>query len=581
MSYPSINDKEFYNKINNKFKKYKIPKKKKTFDQICFPKEFELQLPQQFLSKFINPDTPYKGILVFHKIGSGKTCTAIVLAEQWKHIRKIIVVVPASLKGNFRGELRSSCAGNSYISKSDRERLLTLHPSTDEYKEIIKKSDDRINKYYSILSYNKFVDLAENNELSLRNTVLIIDEVQNMVSQHGKFYKILYDAIHNNAPKELRTVLLSATPMFDKPVEIALTMNLLRIPFELPTGAEFERMFIKIMQNKKTGKYHYKAKNLEEFKDRIKGYVSYFRGAPPYVFPETTVKYIKCEMSDFQYQSYITVLKSEQKIKSQEVIRKTRAFRVGEILDLPNNFFIGTRLISNIAFPNKDISENGLKSLRGKHLELENLKNYSIKFYKIIKKINKSPGPAYVYSSFKEYGGIKSLVKALEAQGYKNYVNFGEGRKRFAVMSGDETGVLKDEIKAVFNQVNNMNGSKLRVLLISPSIKEGHSFRNVRQAHILEPYWNVSRLLQVMGRAIRYCAHRDLPEDKRQVKVFIYLATHPDEKETIDQYIAKLAIHKNNLIGEFEMAMKEAAVDCELNINANVFKGEDPIKCMI
>lgn len=580
MSYPEIKDEQFYNKINTKFQKYKIPKKRKTFNEICFPKEFELQSQQKFLSKFMSPDTPYKGILVFHRIGAGKTCTAIVMAEQWKQLRKIIVVVPASLIGNFRGELRSQCAGDSYISNKDREKLKVLHPSSDEYKEIIKKSDAKIDKFYQIYSYNKFVELAEHNEINLRNSVLIIDEIQNMVSEHGKYYKVLYNLIHN-APKELRTILLSATPMFDKPVEIALTMNLLRIPHEFPTGSDFEKIFIKIMINKKTGQYYYKAKNLEEFKKRIKGYVSYFRGAPPYVFPETSIKYVKCEMSDFQYKSYITVLKKEQSVVNFENLRKTRAFRVGEILNLPNNFFIGTRIISNIAFPNKDINEDGFNSFKGKHLQMENLQNYSIKFYKIINKINKCSGPVYVYSSFKEYGGIKSLVKALEAQGYKDYVQYGEGRKRFAIMSGDESRELKDEIKAVYNQIDNANGSKLKVLFLTPAIREGHSFKNVRQAHILEPYWNISRLLQVIGRSVRYCSHKDLPEEKRNVKVFIYLSTHPEEKETIDQYISKLAIHKNNLIGEFELALKESAVDCDIFKNANVYQGENDIKCVI
>jgi hypothetical protein len=580
MSYPNISDPNFNTKITNKFKKYKIPKKRKSFEQICFPKEFELQLPQQLLSKIINPNTPYKGMLVYHRIGAGKTCTAINIAEQWKHKRKIIVVVPASLIGNFRGELRSPCAGNEYITHKERELLKTLHPSSKEYLDIINKSDQRIDKYYKIYSYNKFVELSKNNEISLRNSILIVDEIQNMVSEDGSFYNVLYDMIHNG-PSELRLILLSATPMFDRPVEIALTMNLLRIPFELPTGIEFEKTFIKIIENIKTGRYSYQAKNLDLFKERIKGYISFFRGAPPYAFPETTVKYVKCEMSEFQYKSYISVLHSEQSDEKNERIRSIRSFRKGQILNLPNNFFIGTRLISNVAFPNKNVNEKGFKSFIGKHLKLENLQNYSIKFYKIIKKINSCPGPTFVYSGFLEYGGLKSFARALEAQGYKNYVDYGEGKKRYAIMSGDESIKLKDEIKAVYNQKANINGGKLKVLLISPSIKEGHSFKNVRQAHIMEPYWNLSRIAQIIGRGSRYCSHKDLPEEKRNLKVYIYLATHSNEKETIDQYIAKIAKQKDKLINEFEMAMKEVAIDCELNRHANVFPetGEEQIKC--
>jgi len=568
MSYPDINDPNFNNKITKKLDKYKIPKKKKTFNQICFPKEFELQLPQQLLPKIINPSTNYKAILVYHRIGAGKTCTAIRIGEEWKHLRKIIVVVPASLVGNFKGELRSLCAGDSYLTKKERETLKTVHPVSKEYKEIIETSNKRIDKHYAIYSYNKFVELAKDNKISLRNAVLIIDEIQNMISEDGTFYTVLYDTIYS-APKDLRIVLLSATPIFDKPVEIALTMNLLRIPFQLPTGAEFDKMFIKGTK-KRSGDYTYNAKNLDIFKERIKGYVSYYRGSPPYVFPETTVKLVKCEMSEFQYKSYVTVLQNEETNKNDR-IKTIRSFQKGQILNLPNDFFIGTRLISNVAFPNKDIKEKGFRSFTGKHLKLDNLQNYSIKFYKIMKKIEACQGLVFVYSNFLEYGGLRAFARVLEAQGYKFYGDHGEGRKRYALMTGDENAKTKEEIKTLFNRMNNINGSKLKVLLLSSSVKEGISLFNVRQVHILEPYWNMKLIEQVLGRAQRTCAHRFLPEDKRNLKVFIYIATNENEKETIDQYIAKLAKKKEKLINEFELAIKEIAIDCEINKNANVF----------
>ena len=53
--------------------------------EICFPKKYTLQLPQKFVAEFINPKTPYKGLLLFHKIGAGKTCGAINIAEKWKN----------------------------------------------------------------------------------------------------------------------------------------------------------------------------------------------------------------------------------------------------------------------------------------------------------------------------------------------------------------------------------------------------------------------------------------------------------------------------------------------------------------
>ena len=250
--YPNITDKDFYEKINKIYKNFKIKKKNTTLEDICFPKEYKLQLPQKFISNFISPNTEYMGVMVYHKIGAGKTCAGIQTAEGWKKYKRIIVVVPASLKGNFRNELRSMCAGESYLKNSERKILEKLHPTDKKYKEIIEKSDKRINEFYEIYSYNKFIELLKEKKINLKNALLLIDEIQNMVSEGGSFYSILYDAIHS-APKDLRIVLLSATPMFDKPNEIALTMNLLRPKVEFPVGKDFDKTFINMIKSKKNG----------------------------------------------------------------------------------------------------------------------------------------------------------------------------------------------------------------------------------------------------------------------------------------------------------------------------------------
>jgi hypothetical protein len=294
----------------------------------------------------------------------------------------------------------------------------------------------------------------------------------------------------------------------------------------------------------------------------IKGYVSYFKGAPSYVFPEMKVKYVNCVMSNFQYASYKGVIRNES---NETKIKKSKLLNVN---NLPNNFFIGTRYVSNIVFPNKKVGEAGFKSFTKKKIQ-NNLERYSTKFHMIMTKIQSSSGKIFIYSNFKEYGGLKSFIKVLEAFGYKSYADYGEGSKRFAVWSGDEDMSYKEEIKGVYNMKSNLNGSRLKIILGSSSIKEGVSFTGVRQVHILDPYWNMPRLEQVIGRASRFCSHKDLPLEKRDVKVYIYLSTSPDESETVDEYIKKLSMRKNKLVSEFELAIKETAIDCELNLNAN------------
>lgn len=567
VNYPKISDKDFYKKIEKIYDQYKIPKNKMTADQYCRPRQFKLQAPQKFLPEFISPKTPYKSILIYHRIGAGKTCSAIQIGEKWKKTRKIVFVLPASLKCNFLGELRSLCGNGEYLKDSERKRLEKLEPGEEEYKEIIARANKRICKYYDIYSYNKFIEKIKDNEIKLNNSILIIDEIQNMVSETGTYYTELYRLLHKS-PSDLRIVLLSATPMFDRPVEIALTLNLLRPERPLPIGKEFEKKFIE--EKKKGSKIYYDVKNMDLFKEHIKGYVSYYKGAPDFTFPEMNIKYVDCEMSNFQHGIYKKLVKKECNNKTS--LEKCNIEGSYDAVNLPNNFYIGTRFVSNIVFPNGKVGDKGFDSFTEK-LIVKDLEKYSAKFAKIMRSVKRSVGKIFIYSGFKHHAGLSSLVKVFEAFGYLNYSKHGPGRKRFAIWSGDESQDMKDMIREVYNRADNIDGSKIKVILGSPSIKEGVSLKAVKYVHVLEPYWNQSRLEQVIGRASRFCSHISLPEEKRSVKVYIYIATHPNEKVTVDQYIKQLSDEKNDIIKKFENAIKESAIDCRLNKNANQKEG--------
>ena len=121
--YPKINSDDFYKRIRKMFKQYEIKDKNLTLDDICYPTSYKLQIPQQFVKEFMNTDTPYKGLLLFHQIGAGKTCAAVSIAENFKKSRNILVVTPASLMGNFYKELRTECTGDEYLKPDDRKVL--------------------------------------------------------------------------------------------------------------------------------------------------------------------------------------------------------------------------------------------------------------------------------------------------------------------------------------------------------------------------------------------------------------------------------------------------------------------------
>ncbi len=550
------------NNISLKYKKYKLKKSNETMEDICKPSSFKLQPQQAFLRDYFTTSKT-KGLLIYHKIGAGKTCTVISITEQLKKKMHIMVVLPAALIGNFKDELKSECG--KYMTEEERDIIKTLSPRDKMYSIIMEKIDERIDEYYTIYSYHKFVELCQSNKIKLRNTLLVVDEIQNMISETGPFYENIKKVIDNSDDKT-RIILLSATPMFDKPEEIALTLNLLKLKDEMPIGTEFNSTYLQQIQT--DSGIDYEVKNIDNFKKFLPNIISYYRGAPPQSFPKTIFNVVRCNMEPFQYKSYRTIMEADEK----------KIFKKMDILKLPLNFMLGPRIISNIAFPNMSIGEKRFSSLVGRNVDKKNMLKYSKKFYKILNKVNKSEGPTFVYSNFKDIGGIKCIVKYFEHNGYKNYRTHGPGKKRYAIWSGDESLKVKDEIKFIYNKKNNSDGSQIRVMFGSPSIKEGVSLLRVSQVHILEPYWNMSRMLQIIGRAIRFCSHKDMPTRRRKVEVFLYLATHPGIKTT-DEYIWSMAKRKQKLIDKFEHILKENAIDCKLFYNRNVYKGDTPLKC--
>jgi len=542
-----------------KYYKYKLDISNETMDEICNKKvDFNLLPQQAFLADYIYDNNNVNGLLIFHQIGSGKTCTSISIAERLKTKMNIMIVLPASLEGNFRNTLRSDCVNainrnynlnSNYISNSDLELLKTLNVSDKKFIDIIQKSDRLIDKYYKIYSYHKFVKLVNQGLIDIHNTLLIIDEIQNMVSMSGIFYKSLYNIIHKTN-STLKLLLLTATPIFDNPNEISLTLNLLRPKIKLPPAEVFNHIFL----YKNQGKYD--VVNINQFKKLTMNLVSYYRGDSPISYPKMNLQLIRCNMSDFQYEAYVNVIKKEKKKKKPD-----------DIFKLSNSFLLAPRIVSNIAFPNGKYRDEGFVSLKD---NFNNIKTYSTKFYTLFNMVKMSTGPVFIYSAFLNTGGLQSLISYFEYNGYKNYIDHDIGINRYAIWSGDESMDIREKTKYLFNLENNKNGGKIKILFGSPSIKEGISLLRVEQVHILEPYWNLSRIKQIIGRAIRYCSHKDLPEDKRYVNVYIYLAVslHTTNKLT-DEYIWSIAKSKNKIISIFEHALKEGAIDCNIFYNIN------------
>jgi hypothetical protein len=142
---------------------------------------------------------------------------------------------------------------------------------------------------------------------------------------------------------------------------------------------------------------------------------------------------------------------------------------------------------------------------------------------------------------------------------------------RYSMITGDPRLSPNNdfEVKGLTNddkQNGNIEGHKIKVVLISKAGSEGIDLKFIRQVHILEPWYNMNRLDQIIGRAVRNFSHKDLPFEKRNVQIFMYGTLLEDsEEEAADLYVYRVAEYKAIQIGKVSRLLKETAVDCIIN----------------
>jgi hypothetical protein len=224
---------------------------------------------------------------------------------------------------------------------------------------------------------------------------------------------------------------------------------------------------------------------------------------------------------------------------------------------------------------------------------------YSSKIKNIIELINKSEGLVLIYSQYID-SGLIPMALALEEMGFQRY---GDGKQLFkekpsptvdvrtmkppvvsapllpacySMITGDRRLSPNNEVevKALTND-NNKDGHKIKVILISKAGSEGIDLKFIRQVHILDPWYNMNRLEQIFGRAVRNKSHKALPFNKRNVQLFMHGTILDDNtEESADMYMYRVAEFKAKQIGQVSRVLKESAVDCIINHQQNNFTQE-------
>lgn len=657
--YPDIFEEDISSKLlaKEELRRHIIPSEVGTISDKCDSQFFELAPHQLFLKNLLSPNTQYRGILIFHGVGVGKSCSGISIAENFKDVygdldNRIIILASQNIQIGWRKTIFDPRKGDNQCTSDEY-----YYDNNSEDKQIFndKTAKKKIKRYYELHGYaafaNKVKKLVEQNtthikdqreryfkmieiiESTFSNRVLIIDEVHNIRTEEGDIKSrdtIKYIELVIKHSKNLRLVLLTANPMYNISSEIVWILNMLLLNDNRTLISEKDIFDSDGNMN-----------NIEVLKDKCKGYISYLRGENPISFPirlypnHDKERLLKSpgestdifgnEIQDEKRLSFLELFCSSL-VNHQKNIYTSEISKYRGLLNLRIEDEGLLLQLSNIVYPGdsddpKDLyGEEGLMNCMNKNVKTsiteysyknttiekygeffkkELIGDYSSKIASILDIIENSDGIVFIYSNWIK-SGVLPLVLALEQNGYGKYdgkkvlkskcdpisyegkylseysdkKDFKQAKYMVIAGSGENlVGKLEEELRVVASP-DNSDGSHIKVVIGSTVASEGLDFKNIRSIHILEPWHNINKLEQVIGRGIRNCSHKELDQKERNVTVYLH-SSKIDDKESIDMYLYRYSEYKAKQIGEIENLLKTVAIDKYFFKNSNILTEKD------
>ena len=655
-TYPDVYENDIADKLYQKeeFNRYIIPKESGNIKDKCDNEYFELAPHQLFLKNLISPNTNYYGLLIFHGVGVGKSCSGISIAENFRDIygkeeNKIIILASQNIRIGWKNTIfnpsrgDNQCTGDSYY-----------YEESDEGVEINDKfAKKQIKKYYELFGYAAFANsvkkMLKNSTSHLSDEKEIYKEKINLIKKHYSNRVLIIDEVHNIRSDEkgsenrdtiqyiemvikysdkLRLILLTANPMYNINTEIVWILNMLLMNENKNT-----------IQEKDIFNSSGDLINSGLLENMCKGRISYLRGENPVSFPlRLYPTHDKSNIINSSNSPHLDVFNKrivdENKLSfltlyGSSLIEHQKNIYMNEVLkyqDLDNlQIDVENKLLqlSNIVYPgssddfNDLYGENGLTNTMnidkniysyksdilseyGEYFHKDIIGNYSSKIRNILDIVSNSDGIVFIYSNWIK-SGIVPLVLALEQNGYtksdgkevlKNskridkisyegkYLSEYDDSKDFIsgnylVISGSDlkSNSLEEDLKTLTSKENS-NGERIKVVIGSTVASEGLDFKNIRSIHILEPWHNINKLEQVIGRGIRNCSHKTLESVDRNVTIYLHTSLI-GETETIDTYLYRYSEYKAKQIGEIENILKKNSIDKYLFQNGNMYHKRD------
>lgn len=233
---------------------------------------------------------------------------------------------------------------------------------------------------------------------------------------------------------------------------------------------------------------------------------------------------------------------------------------------------------------------------------IEDVQKYSCKYAAFLKLVKNNVGSHFAYGKFNKSSGNIILSLCLEhVLGYTRYMEpdtvfIGEENKtlrsdfkkkpRYALLTGEtiKNDAAYNSIKELMNSYENRHGEYIKCIIASRIARDGLSFNNILNIHLLGPEYNPSAMYQAISRGIRTNSHNDLLEEtkdgKLNINVYRYAAI-PDSSilndTGVDVRLYEVAKEKEVDINNMMIKLKRSTVNCQINKTRNVRK-EDKVK---
>ena len=214
---------------------------------------------------------------------------------------------------------------------------------------------------------------------------------------------------------------------------------------------------------------------------------------------------------------------------------------------------------------------------------------HSPKIAAIAHSVSKAKGMSFIYSRYLKSGALLIAI-ALEVAGWCRVMadgtpapllhsNTGDHSRKpkYILLTSDEelspnfSGLL--QYATTFGNADEAaNGTKVKAIIGSQVASEGLDLKCIRELHVLDGWFHLNRLEQIIGRGVRYCSHALLPEEERNCTIYLHCVAL-NEYETPDLFTYRVAVQKAAPIGVISRLIKVNAWDCSLNKDAIQLKG--------